>query len=108
MDLAAVLHQVVKIEGESSAMKIVKYIPGEILIVEINSRSRPGVTHFLSTVVDEQGLTDMTCSCESFEFRQTCHHVGDALNRLGKALDWLDETLSAWKDALSIREKGGR
>ena len=67
-------------------MKLVEHVPGELLVLEVGSRSRPGrVNHYLSVVYDEEGdVADVSCSCEAFCYRRRCHHVLDAEDLAGR------------------------
>ncbi len=58
-------------------MRIVEYVPGEILILEVASRSRGKETlHHIGLELKEDGqVEDISCSCEGFGFRQACHHL---------------------------------
>ena len=64
-------------------MRVAEYVPGQLLVLEVASRSRSGqVTHFLSIV----GETEVFCSCEGFSFRGRCHHVEDAEDLIGRVV----------------------
>lgn len=66
-------------------MKVIEFVPREILVLEVASRSRPGrKTHYLSLIYDDEGeVVDVACSCEGFSFRGRCHHLADALDLTG-------------------------
>ncbi len=66
-------------------MKLVEHVPGGILVLEVASRSRPGLTkHYLTRTYDEEGdVSEVGCNCEGFSSRGRCHHPDDALDLSG-------------------------
>ncbi len=66
-------------------MRVTEFVPQEILVLEIASKSRPGrVTHYLSLTYDEEGdVADVVCSCEGALYGKRCHHVESARDLIG-------------------------
>jgi hypothetical protein len=66
-------------------MRVLEYVPGEVLVLEVASRSRPGrVRHYLSVAYDEDGdVRDVACTCEAATFRTRCHHVVSVMDLVG-------------------------
>ncbi|MEE9174143.1 MAG: hypothetical protein V3U30_04120 [Thermoplasmata archaeon] len=61
-------------------MKVVEFVDGELLVLEVASRSRPGTTtHFLSII----GETEVVCTCEAALYGKKCHHVESARDLIG-------------------------
>ena len=58
-------------------MRIAEYVPGEVLVLEVASRSRGReVLHHLALHLRENGqVGSISCSCESFSYRAGCHHL---------------------------------
>ena len=58
-------------------MRVVEYVPGEVLIFEVASRSRSReVLHHLASRLKEDGqVAEVSCSCEGFSYRDACHHL---------------------------------
>ncbi len=74
-------------------MRIAEYVPGEILILEVASRSRGReILHHLALRLREDGqVAEVSCSCEGFSYRNACHHLrslrdmaGDLARREGE------------------------
>ncbi len=58
-------------------MRIAEYVPGELLILEVASRSRGReILHHLALRLTEDGqVVEVSCNCESFSYRGGCHHL---------------------------------
>ncbi len=58
-------------------MRIAEYVPGEILVLEVPSRSRGrGVLHHLALCLKGDGqVAEVSCSCEGYSYRGGCHHL---------------------------------
>lgn len=58
-------------------MRIAEYVPGELLVLEVTSRSRGRkIVHYLGLELKEDGqVDDISCSCEGFSYRKACHHL---------------------------------
>ena len=58
-------------------MKVVEYVPGELLVLRMSSRSRGReILHHLALCLRENGqVAEVSCSCESFSYRRGCHHL---------------------------------
>ncbi len=58
-------------------MRIAEYVPAEVLILEVASRSRGWeVLHHLALHLKEDGqVAGVSCSCEGFSYRAGCHHL---------------------------------
>ncbi len=66
-------------------MRVIEFVPQEILVLEIASKSRPGrVTHYLSLTYDEEGdVGDVVCTCEAALYGKRCHHVSSMEDLIG-------------------------
>ncbi len=69
-------------------MRIPEHVPGEVLVLEVGSQSRPHrVTHYLSlTYNDEGNVANVACTCESFSFRGRCHHAASVADLMGRMM----------------------
>lgn len=58
-------------------MRIAEYVSGEVLVLEVASRSRGReVLHHLALRLKEDGqVVEVSCSCEGFSYRAACHHL---------------------------------
>ncbi len=58
-------------------MRVVEYVPGEILVLEVASRSRGQlILHHLVLRLKEDGqVAEVSCSCEGYSYRGACHHL---------------------------------
>ncbi len=66
-------------------MKVVEFVDGQVLVLQVASRSRPTEkVHYLSLTYGSEGdVVDVGCSCEGFTFRRRCHHSADAQDLIG-------------------------
>ncbi len=58
-------------------MRIAEYVAGELLVLEVTSRSRGReILHHLALRLKEDGqVAEVSCSYEGFSYRGACHHL---------------------------------
>jgi hypothetical protein len=50
---------------------------GVIISADINSKSRPGISHYSRIIIDPMNdkIIKSSCDCEAFSFRKSCWHL---------------------------------
>ncbi len=66
-------------------MRIVEYVPGELLVFEVASRSRGRhIVHHLSLRLDKAGeILSISCTCEGASYLGKCHHLASLRDMAG-------------------------
>lgn len=66
-------------------MRVAEYVPGELLVLRVASRSRGRrITHHLSLDLDESGeVLSVSCTCEGASYLGKCHHLASLRDMAG-------------------------
>ena len=74
-------------------MRVAEYVPGELLVLEVTSRSRGReILHHLALCLREDGrVAEVSCSCEGFSYRGACHHLRSLRDMAGAPARRRDE-----------------
>lgn len=65
-------------------MKVLESVPGEVLVLEVGSRSGKFGQHTVVVTYARDGsVASTTCTCPGWNYRGICHHVGSIKDLVG-------------------------